>query len=206
MSEEVLSLSHTQLDALKEIGNVGAGNAATALSQIINRRIDMNVPSVSIMPLVDVPDIMGGADNMVAGVYLRVFGQAPGSILFVMPINSAFDLVNILMGHEKSDDYTFTAMDESALLEIGNILASAYLNSLSYFTKLTLLPSIPALAMDMAAALLSVVLVQLGQMGDHALVIKTVFKTDDDGINGHFFLIPDPGSLSSVLVAIGVNA
>jgi chemotaxis protein CheC len=205
MSDDVLELTPAQLDALKEIGNVGAGNAATALSQIINKRIDMTVPEVSIMPLSDVPDIVGGPDNMVAGVYLRVFGQAPGSILFIMPINSAFDLVNMLMGREKSQDYTFTAMDESALMEIGNILASAYLNALSYFTKLTLLPSIPALAMDMAAALLSIVLIQLGQMGDHALVIETVFKTDDDGINGHFFLIPDPGSLAAILVAIGVN-
>jgi chemotaxis protein CheC len=205
MSDDVLELTPVQLDALREIGNVGAGNAATALSQIINKRIDMTVPEVSIMPLSDVPDIVGGPDNLVAGVYLRVFGQAPGSILFIMPINSAFDLVNMLMGREKSRDYTFTAMEESALMEIGNILASAYLNALSYFTKLTLLPSIPALAMDMAAALLSIVLIQLGQMGDHALVIETVFKTDDDGINGHFFLIPDPGSLASILVAIGVK-
>ncbi|MDR3349660.1 MAG: chemotaxis protein CheC [Acidaminococcales bacterium] len=205
MSDDVLELTPAQLDALKEIGNVGAGNAATALSQIINKRIDMTVPEVSILPLGDVPDIVGGPDNMVAGVYLRVFGQAPGSILFIMPINSAFDLVNMLMGREKSQDYTFTVMDESALMEIGNILASAYLNALSYFTKLTLLPSIPALAMDMAAALLSIVLVQLGQMGDHALVIETVFKTDDDGINGHFFLIPDPGSLAAILAAIGVS-
>jgi chemotaxis protein CheC len=205
MGDDVLELTSAQLDALKEIGNVGAGNAATALSQIINKRIDMTVPEVSIMPLSDVPNIVGGPDNMVAGVYLRVFGQAPGSILFIMPINSAFDLVNMLMGREKSQDYTFTAMDESALMEIGNILASAYLNALSYFTKLTLLPSIPALAMDMAAALLSIVLIQLGQMGDHALVIETVFKTDDDGINGHFFLIPDPGSLAAILVAIGVK-
>ena len=205
IGEDILEFNAVQLDALKEIGNVGAGNAATALSQIINRRIEMNVPRVSIMPLGDVTDIVGGPDTMVAGVYLRVFGQAPGSILFLMPINSAFDLVNMLMGREKTQDHTFTAMDESALMEIGNILASAYLNALSYFTKLTLLPSIPALAMDMAAALLSIVLIQLGQMGDHALVIETVFKTDDDGIDGHFFLVPDPGSLTSILVAIGVK-
>ncbi len=205
--DEVLELTPVQLDALKEIGNVGAGNAATALSQIINKRIDMNVPKVSILPLGDVPDMVGGPDTMVAGVYLRVFGQAPGSILFLLPINSAFDLVNMLMGKgkESRQDHTFTAMDESALMEIGNILASAYLNALSYFTKLTLLPSIPALAMDMAAALLNVVLVQLGQMGDHALVIETLFTTDDNGVNGHFFLVPDPGSLSSILVAIGVK-
>lgn len=204
MSEEVLKLTELQLDALKEVGNVGAGNAATALSQIINRKIDMSVPKVAIMPLGDVPDVVGGPDIMVAGVYLRVFGPAPGSILFLLPRESAFYLVDTLMGRNEASE-TLDAMDESALLEIGNILAGAYLNALSYFTKFTLLPSIPALAMDMAGAILSVILIQLGQMGDHALVIETEFSTEADGVKGHFFLIPDPGSLGTILTAIGVK-
>lgn len=194
-----------QLDALKEIGNVGAGNAATALSQIINRKIDMSVPQVSILPLGDVPDVVGGPEVMVAGVYLRVFGPAPGSILFLLPRDSAFYLVDTLMGRNEKTTNTLDDMDESALLEIGNILAGAYLNALSYFTKFTLLPSIPALAMDMAGAILSIILIQLGQMGDHALVIETEFTTENEGVKGHFFLIPDPGSLGTILQAIGVK-
>lgn len=205
MSEDVTKLSALQLDALKEIGNVGAGNAATALSQIINRKIDMSVPQVAILPLGEVPEVVGGPDVMVAGVFLRVYGPAPGSILFLLPRDSAFYLVDTLMGRsEKTTEY-LDEMDESALLEIGNILAGAYLNALSYFTKFTLLPSIPALAMDMAGAILSVILIQLGQMGDHALVIETEFTTENDGVKGHFFLIPDPGSLGTILQAIGVK-
>ncbi|MDR3563780.1 MAG: chemotaxis protein CheC [Negativicutes bacterium] len=205
MPEEFLKLSPMQLDALKEIGNVGAGNAATALSQIINRKIDMSVPQVSILPLGDVPDVVGGPEVMVAGVYLRVFGPAPGSILFLLPRDSAFYLVDTLMGRNEKTTNTLDDMDESALLEIGNILAGAYLNALSYFTKFTLLPSIPALAMDMAGAILSIILIQLGQMGDHALVIETEFTTENEGVKGHFFLIPDPGSLGTILQAIGVK-
>ncbi|MBU2701988.1 chemotaxis protein CheC [Sporomusaceae bacterium BoRhaA] len=205
MCEEILNLSVLQLDALREIGNVGAGNAATALSQIINRKIDMTVPKVSILPLGDVPDVVGGPDAMVAGVYLRVYGPAPGSILFLMPRESAFYLVDMLMGREQGFTTSLNSMDESALMEIGNILAGAYLNSLSFFTKLTLLPSIPALAMDMAGAILSVILSQIGTMGDHALVIETEFTTEFEGVKGHFFLIPDPGSLSIILSAIGVK-
>jgi len=206
LSEEVTNLTDIQLDALKEIGNVGAGNAATALSQIINRKIDMTVPQVAIMPLGDVPDVVGGPEVMVAGVFLRVFGPAPGSILFLLPRESAFYLVDTLMGRSALGvTKTLDDMDQSALLEIGNILAGAYLNALSYFTKFTLLPSIPALAMDMAGAILSVILTQLGQMGDHALVIETEFSTDNDGVKGHFFLIPDPGSLGTILQAIGVK-
>lgn len=205
MDEDVLKLSALQLDALREIGNVGAGNAATALSQILNKRIDMTVPKISILPLGEVPEVVGGPDAMVAGVYLRVYGPAPSSILFLLPRDSAFYLVDMLMGREHGSTLEMDAMDESALMEIGNILAGAYLNALSYFTKLTLLPSIPALAMDMAGAILSVILIQLGQMGDHALVIETEFSDDNDGVKGHFFLIPDPGSLGTIIKAIGVT-
>ncbi len=206
MSEDIMNLSSLQLDALREVGNVGAGNAATALSQIINRKIDMTVPQVAIMPLGDVPDVVGGPEIMVAGVYLRVFGPAPSSILFLLPRESAFTLVDMLMGRERGSTDHLDQMDESALLEIGNILAGAYLNALSFFTMFTLLPSIPALAMDMAGAILSVILSQLGQMGDHALVIETEFSTEGDGgVKGHFFLIPDPGSLGTILSAIGVK-
>ncbi|MBP2650238.1 MAG: cheC [Firmicutes bacterium] len=205
MTEDILKLSDSQLDALKEVGNVGAGNAATALSQIIQRKIDMAVPQVAILPLGEVPDVVGGPDTMVAGVFLRVYGPAPSSILFILPRESAFYLVDTLMGRTDRKEDILDDMDQSALLEIGNILAGAYLNALSYFTKFTMLPSIPALAMDMAGAILSIILIQLGQMGDHALVIETEFTTEADGVKGHFFLIPDPGSLSTILSAIGVK-
>ena len=190
-------LSGNQLDALREIGNIGAGNSATALSQLINRRIEMNVPNVTIVPLEEVPDLVG--------VFLRVYGKAPSNILFLMPQDSAFYLVDTLMGKQRGETKSLDFMDQSALMEIGNILSGAYLNALFNFTQLALLPSIPALAMDMAGAILNVVLVQLGQMGDHALVIETKFISEDDGINGHFFLVPDPGSLETILSAVGVE-
>ena len=204
MPDDIMQLTPTQMDALREIGNVGAGNSATALSQIINHRIDMNVPEVSIVPLGEVPDLVGGPEAVVVGVFLRVYGQAPGNILFLLPVESAFYLVDMLMGKKKGETQTLDYLDESALMEIGNILAGAYLNALFNLTKLSLLPSIPALAMDMAGAILNVVLIQLGQMGDHALVIETEFSTDEEGIKGHFFLVPDPGSLDTILTAVGV--
>ncbi|MBQ5759264.1 MAG: chemotaxis protein CheC [Schwartzia sp.] len=198
-------LSGNQLDALREIGNIGAGNSATALSQLINRRIEMNVPNVTIVPLEEVPELVGGPETVVVGVFLRVYGKAPSNILFLMPQDSAFYLVDTLMGKQRGETKSLDFMDQSALMEIGNILSGAYLNALFNFTQLALLPSIPALAMDMAGAILNVVLVQLGQMGDHALVIETKFISEDDGINGHFFLVPDPGSLETILTAVGVE-
>ena len=204
MSDE-FSLNDVQLDALREIGNVGAGNSATALSQVINRRIDMNVPKVSLVPLDMVPDLVGGPDAIVVGVFLRVYGKAPGNILFLLPQQSAYYLVDTLMGKPHGATNKLDFMDESALMEIGNILAGAYLNAFYTFTNISMLPSIPALAMDMAGAILNVVLVQLGTMGDQALVVETEFLSEDDGINGHFFLVPDPGSLETIMNAVGVE-
>ena len=204
MSDEI-KLSPAQLDALREIGNIGAGNSATALSQIINRRIDMNVPRVSMVPLEQVPDLVGGPDAIVVGIFLRVYGKAPGNILFLLPQKSAYYLVDTLMGKKHGETVKLDYMDESALMEIGNILSGAYLNAFYTFTQISMLPSIPALAMDMAGAILNVVLVQLGQMGDQALVMETEFLAEDDGINGHFFLVPDPGSLETLIKAVGVE-
>ena len=158
-------------------------NSATALSQVINRRIDVNVPKVALVPLEMVPDLVGGPDAVVVGIFLRVYGKAPSNILFLLPQKSAFYLVDTLMGKPHGETNSLDFMDESALMEIGNILAGAYLNALFNLTKLSLLPSIPALAMDMAGAILSVVLIQLGQMGDHALVIETETLTPKDCVD-----------------------
>lgn len=204
MTDE-LNLSASQLDALREIGNVGAGNSATALSQVINHRIDMNVPKVAMIPLEAVPDLVGGPDAIVVGIFLRVYGKAPSNILFLLPQKSAFYLVDTLMGKPHGSTTSLDAIEQSALMEIGNILSGAYLNAFFTFTKITMLPSIPALAMDMAGAILNVVLAQLGQMGDRALVIETEFLSEDDGINGQFFLVPDPGSLNTIINAVGVE-
>ena len=204
MNDE-FNLSPIQLDALREIGNVGAGNSATALSQIINKRIDMNVPKVALVPIESVPDLVGGPDAIVVGVFLRIYGRAPGNVLFLLPQKSAFYLVDTLMGREHGTTKTLDFMDESALMEIGNILSGAYLNAFFNFTHISMLPSIPALAMDMAGAILNIILVQLGQMGDQAMVIETQFLAEDDGINGHFFLVPDPGSLGTLIKAVGVE-
>ena len=205
MIDEEYNLTPNQLDALREIGNVGAGNSATALSQIINKKIDMNVPRVSLIPIEDVPDLVGGPDAIIVAIFLRVYGKAPGNILFLMPKKNAFFLVDDLMGREHGTTQSLTEMDESALKEIGNILTGSYLNSFFHFTNISMIPSIPSLAIDMAGAILNVVLVQLGQMGDHAMVIETKFLAEDDSVNGHFFLVPDPGALSTLVKAVGVE-
>ena len=129
VDENLTELSELQLDVLREIGNVGAGNSATALSRLIQRRIEMNVPHVALVPIEDVPEFVGGPELVVVGIFLRVYGKAPSNILFLIPQESAFALVDTLLGRERGDTHELDAMDESALMEIGNILAGSYLNA-----------------------------------------------------------------------------
>jgi chemotaxis protein CheC len=199
------NLTTVQLDVLREIGNVGAGNAATSLSQMLGRKIEMTVPRINILPFRDVADAVGGGESLVAGVFLQVTGSAPSSILFIMPIQSASLLIDLLMGRALKADCELTEMDQSALREIGNILAGSYLNALGAFTSLEFNQSVPALAVDMAGAILSEILYKLGQVGDYALVIETEFIEDEKQVKGHFFLLPEPGSLDKIMESLGVK-
>lgn len=205
MGDSFTSLSIIQLDALREIGNIGAGNAATALSQMVNRKIDMTVPQINAVPFNQVADMVGGPEQLVIGLYLRVEGNAPSNILFILPLKSASSLIDMLMGKPLGSTKEFNELDISALKELGNILAGSYLNALAMFTNLVFAPSVPALAIDMAGAILSTVLIQLGEVGDHALVIETVFFEDNQEVKGHFFLLPEPGSLDLIMEALGVK-
>lgn len=206
MLEDFSQLSGMQLDALKEIGNIGSGNAATALAQMINTKIDMNVPNVRILPFPEVPDLIGGADTHVAGIYLNVSGPAPGSILFILPVDQARVLINILLGKPAdAPGEEFDEMQMSAMMELGNILSAAYLNALSMFTQISFIPSVPALGIDMAGAILNAILAQFGEIADHVLMLETDFKQQGHDVLGYFFLLPEPGSLSTILQALGVN-
>lgn len=206
MLRDYEDLSGMQIDALKEIGNVGAGNAATALAQMINSKIDMSVPRVNILPFSDVANLLGGADRHVVGIYLAVSGSARAKILFILPVEQARVLVNMLMGKNLEETTAeFTDMDMSALMELGNIISATYLNAMSMFTSLEFVPSVPALGIDMAGALLDAVLAEFGEVADHVLMLETKFKKEDYNIVGEFFLLPEPGALNTILSALGVN-
>lgn len=204
---DISELSNMQLDALREIGNVGAGNAATAMAQLIQAKIDMNVPAVNILPFDTVPDLVGGADNPVIGIFLNVGGSIMANILFMIPVEQACLLVDLLMGKSPGDTRldNLGDIEVSAMRELGNIIAATYLNALAVFTKMTLVPSVPALAIDMAGAILDAVLAQFGTVADHVLLLETCFKKEEQNVVGHFFLLPEPEALDSILSALGVN-
>ncbi|MBW7473276.1 chemotaxis protein CheC [Paenibacillus oenotherae] len=193
-----------KLDVLKEVGNIGAGNAATALSRLLDKPVDMKVPTVNLIPFEQVADKVGGLEQVVVAVFLRVEGDAPGNMFFLIKEDSAKRLLNSLLSLEVRDDNGYSEMELSALSEIGNILAGSYLSSLADFTKLSMSPTVPALAVDMAGAILSYGLVQYGEMGDSALLIDTTFFEGREDLEGHFFLIPDPESFDKIFSSLGV--
>ena len=201
-------LTEEHLDALQEISNVGMGNAATALSQMVSDTIELHVPSVSLVDIIDVPDLIGGAERLVVGVTMKIHGDACGNILLVFPDQSARRLADKLIGKESPGDARFDELAESALKEVGNILASSYLGAMGSLLHLTLIPSIPAFAHDMAGAIIDYLLIQLSEFGNQALMLETEFHSrlkEDAVIAGHFFLLPDPSALGVLTGAIGVK-
>jgi chemotaxis protein CheC len=195
-------LNHRQNDALKEIANICAGNAATSLSQLLNKKIEMNVPNVHFLPIAQVPNAVGGADTLVVSVVFQVFGDAPGIVLLLFPQQDARILAGILTG-KTAVSGVFTEMDQSAIKEAGSILSAAYLNTLSVVTKLGLIPSTPGIVIDMAGALIDYILIELSAVTEYALLLDSVFIDAEKSVQGHFFLLPNPGSLEAILKAIG---
>jgi chemotaxis protein CheC len=193
-------LTARQIDMLAEISNIGAGHAATALSQLLDRKILLHVPSVKVIPISEVPDVVGGPERLVVGLFFRIFGQAKGNILILFPKESALALVADLLNREPSGSPILQDMESSALKEVGNILAASYLNAISQMLKMVLIPSVPGLAYDMAGAVLDYILIELSQEGETALLIETEFVSESR-IKGHFFLLPDPESLRLILNA-----
>ncbi len=190
-------------DVLKELGNIGAGNATTALSMMLNRKIDMQVPKVALVGFDELSRIVGGEEALVAALYLFLEGNISGSMMFMIEEESAHYLVDALMGRPTDQIQEFSEMDLSALHEIGNIIAGSYLSALSGLTNLTITASVPYLSIDMAASVLSVPAIEFGKLGDKALLIQTQFG-DDFNINGYFLLIPELESYDVILKSLGL--
>ena len=204
MSEISLEkVTQNYFDVLKEIGNIGAGNAMTALSQMLQCKVDMKVPQVRLLEFKEVGTLMGGEEQLMVGVYLAVEGDITGSIMFLVQMDSAKHLVNKLMMGMGSDEPGLNEMELSAMKEVSNIITGAYLNSLSMLTNLKIYPSPPDLTMDMAGAILSVPAIEFGTIGDKILLIQSQFY-DEVEIDGYFILIPDWESYEKILSALGV--
>lgn len=196
-------ITEGQYDVLKEIGNIGLGNATTALSQMLNRRINMKSPQVELVDINKLADLIGGPENPVVGILLTLSGDINGMMMFAMEQDSARRLANLILMQE-SEESDFSHMDFSALKEIGNIIAGAYMTSISTLTGLAIRSSVPQATYDMAGAILSVPAIEFGKIGDKALLIDSSFDETDDQVDGYFILIPDLDSYNKIMSKFGM--
>lgn len=202
---DVRELGELQLDGLREVANIGAGHAATALSQLTNRRIMVAVPEIKVLRIEELATMIGAdQEEVVAGVAMKMLGDLTGRTVQIFPGETAERVTGILLGREVSFPKGFDEIEQSALKEVGNILGGAYLNALSDFLGLLLLTSVPGLAMDTTASVLTSSFLEFQEERDYVFVVETLFNMDevDHALTGHFLLVPDDASLDVILRAI----
>lgn len=196
--------SSPELDALQEISNIGMGNAASSLAQLINRRVDMRVPWAYFLSFEEVVGLVGGYEELVACVSLRLLGDVPGVVLYLFEEQSTYRLVDLLLGLPPGTTAGLDEMAESAIKEIGNVLTGSFVSAISQMTGLRMITAVPLFAFDMLGAVLSSLLVAAGRVEEEVLVIETeLFPHQDGSVKGHFFLLTEPGALARLMTALG---
>lgn len=199
-------LTSMKLDILKEIGNIGAGNATTALSVMLNSNFRMEVPVVKFLDFNEIPDMIGGPDAIVAAVLTHFTGELKGMTLFILELEEAKNLAGTMLSKTYPEDFKeFDHMDKSALKEVGNILMSSYISSIGTLTNLQLRTEPPAICVDMAGAVLSLPISELGQVSDQALIIDSKFLDNERPINGFLMFVTDEMSSEHIFESLGIG-
>jgi chemotaxis protein CheC len=203
--DDVRKLKALQLDALREVANIGAGHAATALSQMTGQTIMISAPMINIALLEDIPNQIGADEEPVAAVLMKILGDLAGLALLVFPQPTALRVAGLMM--QKTQVTTLDEIGKSALREAGNILSAAYLNALSEFMGMKLLPSPPSLAIDLSDAVMSSSFLEVAQGSEYVFCVETEFRLQELGesLRGFFLLLPDRRSLTAILRAIRVG-
>ena len=202
--DDVRELNALQHDALREVANIGAGHAATALALMTDRRVMISVPRSTITPLEDVPALLGDPQDVVAAVLMHVHGDLTGRLLVLLPVADAKLLCDLLLHRPAGSTLEFGALEQSGLTEVGNIVGSAYLTALTAFMGMMLLPSVPSLAIDYCGAVLSTAHLGFGQDRDFVFCVETDFHFHDIDriLRGQVLLLPDLAALQAILDAI----
>ncbi len=202
---EAGELNEAQIDALREVGNIGAGHASTALAQMICKKVYIKVPMTAVVEVEDIPAVIGGAETLIVGIYLRLLGDIRGSALLTFKKDQALYLANLMLGKEEEKLTVMTEEKEGALKELGNILSGSYMTALSTFLGLNIMPSVPYMSYDMAGAVLDTMLIDMSQQVGHALIIETEFVTPPEILGGEFLMFFDPESFMRILKALGLH-
>jgi chemotaxis protein CheC len=203
--KDLSQLSDMHIDVLREIGNIGAGNAATSLAQMMNKKIDMKTPVVRIMDITDVDKAMGGPETPMVAILVEVLGDIHGIMMFVVGQQFTRNLLQTLLGEEKADCMHLTEMESSALSEIGNIMIGAYVSAIASLANLSINVSVPAVTADMVGSLLTVPAAEMGTVSDKIIFVEDDFKNANDTITANMMLIPSLDSLDTLMNGLGIT-
>ncbi len=202
--EKFEDLGAMEIDVLTEIGNIGAGNAMTALSSMIGQMVDIEVPAVKILGFQEAIDYSGGAEKTIAGILVPIAGDIEGEILFLLDNDLVGLVVSTFFGVEGIDILNLTPDMHSALTELGNIMAASYVNAISALTGLNIQVDIPMLSIDMLGAIMSVPAVLMGEMSDKLLYIDNLMVINKVSVKSKMMLLPKVESLDKLLRSLGV--
>ncbi len=203
--QNVEQLQDMHLDVLKEIGNIGSGNAASALSELIQCNTDITVPTVKMLDFSEAVNFLGGPENIVIGMLVGIKGDITGMMLYVLQKSFASKMTGMLFGSEIEDLTNMNEMETSFISEVGNIMAASYVNALSQLTGMMIDISVPMMTVDMVGAILSVPAVEFAQVGNKVLFIDDGFVIGDGEIKSNMILIPEMHSLETLFTRLGVS-
>ena len=206
------NINEMHLDVLREIGSIGTGNAVTAISSLLNKKVQMGMPTVNLVEFKDIANFVGGPENILVGVLVGISSDISGMMMFLIDLKTARHLADSVLSGvgsvsrgDENDPYGFGELELSTISEISNIMAGSYLGSLSGLTKLRIRQTVPMLQIDMANALLSVPAIEFGKMADHVLYINSSFSVENVDVSGYFILVPDEESFSKIMNSLGVG-
>lgn len=198
-------LNEIQMDVLREIGNIGSGNAASALATMLARQVNISVPTVRILDYGQVVEELGGPEQMIVGLLLSLEGDVKGMIMFLLHQNFANMTLGALMGEDIPEDAEMDEMAYSAIQEVANIMAGSFVNAISEMTGLTINITVPSMCVDMLGAILSVPAIHYANISDKIVFIQDEFKSQELHAPNHVLLIPDVESLGKIMTNLGIE-
>ena len=203
--QRIDDLSSMHLDVLKEIGNIGSGNAATSLAEMLNIMVDITVPNVKLLEFNDAVEFLGGPENIVIGMLVRLSGDISGMMLYVIQEAFAANLSKSILGKDSFSIMELDEMDSSLISEVGNIMSASYVNAIASLSGMFIDISVPSLCVDMAGAILSVPAIEFSQIGDKVLFIDDSFVMGDNEVRSNMILVPELDSLNKLFGTLGIQ-
>lgn len=198
-------LNDMQMDVLREIGNIGSGNAATSLASMLAKTVDISVPKISVLDYEQVASELGGPETMIVGLMLTLDGDVHGMLMFLLQQDFAHMTLNTLLGESLADFSEIDEMGLSAIREVGNIMAASYVNAIADMAGIAINISVPDVCIDMAGAILSVPAIHFANISDKIIFIEDEFHSGDVNATSHIVMIPDVDSLEKIMTNLGIE-